>query len=391
MKVISVETYVLQAVSKDAHWRSRTWSTAPGRGLVDYPPVSRRPGADTVDTVLVRVVTEDGVEGWGEAKAPVGARATAAILDDLIGPIVIGTTLDEITRTWDRMYAGMRVRGDGSGFWLEVIAGVDIALWDAWGRTLGRPVSALVGGRYRDSVPVYASSVPGAPPGSGTTGQDAVRAEAERIRDQGFDAVKVAIGMRPEDDIRSLRTVREVFGETAGLYADAAGHYELPQALHVGSVMADLGVGFFEMPLPPEDLDGYTRLANRLQIPLALGGAENRHRAAEFMRCGAVHVLQPDVCRAGGISEVMRIATLADGFGAHTTPHASNGSAVHVAASLQCAGAIPNLAVFEHNIGENELLSVVEDPPSSQGEPILVPSSPGLGVAIDETAVARLS
>jgi D-galactarolactone cycloisomerase len=392
MKVATIETFVLQERPEETYWGARTWSADHGRELVSYPPAERRRYvySDTIDTVLVRLETSDGVVGWGEAKAPVGSRATAAIIDDLLVPMVIGTGVDEITRTWDRMYAGMRVRGHDSGFWLEAIAGVDIALWDAWGRTVGQPVSALVGGRYRDRIPVYASGIPGAPAGSGEEGQEAVRLEAARLRDLGFSAVKVAIGVRPEDDIASVASVRDVFGPEGAVFADAAGQYEMPQALRVGRALEELGVGFFEMPLPPEDLDGYARLATRLDVPLALDSLATRHRALEFLRAGALHVVQPDVCRAGGITESMRIAVLADAFGAQATPHVSIGSAVHVAASIQCAAAIPNFVILEEWIGANPLREIAKDCPTAVGGVHVVPTGPGLSIAVDDGAVRRL-
>lgn len=393
MKVTSVETFVLKARPPEVYWGARTWSAEHGRPLVEYPPAERRRYvySDTIDTVLVRVATADGVVGWGEAKAPVGARATAAIIDDLLAPLVVGARLDEITRTWERLYAGMRVRGHDTGFWLEALAGVDIALWDAWARLLGQPVHALIGGRFRDRVPVYASGVPGAPAGSGAEGQDGVRAEATRLRDLGFRAVKVAIGVSPADDIASVHTVRDVFGPDAVVLADAAGQYELPQAVQVGRALTEVGAGFFEMPLPPEDLAGYTRLAETLDIPLALDSLATRHRALEFLRAGALHVLQPDVCRAGGITETMRIAALADAFGAQATPHVSIGSAVHVAASVQCAAAMPNFAVLEYWIGANPLAAVAADHLEPAGSAVGVPTGPGLGITIDEDAVRRLA
>lgn len=393
MKIAKLETYALHAPPRETYWGARAWSETHGAALVSYPPAERRRYvySATIDTVLVRIETADGVVGWGEAKAPVGARATAAIVADLMAAIVIGSRLDEIVRTWDRLYTGMRVRGHDSGFWLEALAGVDIALWDAWARTLGQPVSALLGGRYRDSVPVYASGVPGAPAGSGVDGQRSVREEATRLRARGYDAVKVAIGVRPEDDIASVRTVREVFGPAAAIYADAAGQYELPQAIRVGRALTELGVGFFEMPLPPEDLDGYAALARRLDIPLALDSLATRHRALEFLRAGALHVLQPDVCRAGGITETMRIAALADAFGAQATPHVSIGSAVHWNASLHCAAAMPNFSVLEHWVGTNPLAAIAADTATVSGGRCAVPDGPGLGLTVDESTVAALA
>jgi D-galactarolactone cycloisomerase len=389
VKVVAVDTYVLKGEPVETYWGARTWGDSDGLPVSQYPPEQRRRYvySRTIDTVLVRVRTDDGTEGWGEAKAPVGADATARIIDDLLTPVALGSRLDEITATWDRMYAGMRVRGHDSGFWLEALAGVDIALWDAWSRSCGQPLAAMLGGRYRSVVDVYASGVPAAGPGTGAAGQEAVRAEAQSLRDRGFTAVKVAIGTDPVTDLASVATVCEVFDT---VYADAAGQYDFAQAVRVGRGLTELGVGFFEMPLPPEDLEGYARLAGKLDIPLALDSLATRHRALEFLRAGALHVLQPDVCRAGGITETMRIAVLADAFGAQATPHVSIGSPIHVTASVQCAAAIPNFQVLEYWIGSNPLAAVSTDPLVPSGGRIVVPDRPGIGIPIDEAAVQTL-
>jgi D-arabinonate dehydratase/D-galactarolactone cycloisomerase len=149
-------------------------------------------------------------------------------------------------------------------------------------------------------------------------------------------------------------------------------------------------VGFFEMPLPPEDVDGYARLAAKLDIPLALDSLATRHRALQFLRVGALHVVQPDVCRAGGITETMRIAALADSFGAQATPHVSIGSPVHIAASLHCAAAIPNFSVMEYWIGENPLSVIAMNIPVPAAGRLAVQDAPGLGITVDEAAVAAL-
>lgn len=356
-----------------------------------YPTPARRRYiySPTIDTVLVRLETEGGVVGWGECKAPVGATITASLVNELLAPLVLGSRLDEISVTWERMYAAMRVRGHDSGFWLEAIAGVDIALWDAWGRTLGQPVHTLLGGAFRREVPVYASGIPAA---QRDEGKRSVREQAEQLKAQGFTAIKLAIGVDIATDIQSVAVVRDVLGPDGRVFADAAGQYDFAQALEVSAHLADLDVGFFEMPIAPENLDGYRRLAERSTVPLALDSLTNRHRALEFLMAGALHVLQPDVCRAGGITEVMRIAALADAFGATATPHVSIGSAVHFAASLQCAAAMPNFDIMEHWIGNNPLArQIAPDLDRPENGIRVLGSGPGLGIAVDESAVRSLS
>lgn len=365
MKVTRLETFVLSVPAPDKYWGAQSW------GFV-Y--------SQATQAVLVRIETEEGVVGWGEAKAPVAPAATARLIDELLAPMVLGSRLDEIGHTWDRMYSGMRVRGHDAGFWLEALSGVDIALWDAWARTLGQPLHTLLGGRYRASVPVYASGIPAA------LGVDAARELGLRYREAGFRAAKVAIGGEPRQDIAVVAAIREIFDE---VYADAAGMYDLPTALKVGR---QIDAKFFEMPIAPEHLDGYATLASKLDIPLALDSLPNRYRALEFLKRGALHVLQPDVCRAGGITELMRIAQIADAFGAQATPHVSIGSAVHFAASLQCAAAIPNLSVMEHWVGDNPLgAAIAPDLDTPDDGRRTVSSAPGLAITVDETVVRQLS
>jgi D-galactarolactone cycloisomerase len=394
VKIVSVTAFPLRVAPAETYWGARTWGEETGADIGSYPSVARRRYAysQTVDTVLVRVDTDDGVTGWGECKAPVAPSVAAACVTELLGPLVVGTSLDAIAVTWERMYAAMRVRGHDSGFWLEAIAGVDIALWDAWGRTLGQPVHALLGGAFRTAVPVYASGVPATGSRAGAAGLRRVEAEAQRLRDAGWTAIKVAVGVDPDGDAASVAVVRDVLGPGGRVFADAAGAYDVRQALRLGERLQELGVGFFEMPVPPEHIDDYAFLADRLSVPLALDSLATRHRTLSFLRAGALHVIQPDVCRAGGISETMRIAGLADAFGAQATPHVSIGSAVHFSASLQCALAMPNLDIMEHWIGSNPLAHQIagdlDEPAAGMRDQ---PAGAGLGITIDAGTVARLA
>ena len=393
MKIISAEAFPLHAPLPEGqtYWGAKTWSADRGMRVGTYPTESRRRYiySPTIDTVLVRVETDDGIIGWGECKAPVGATITAALVEELLVPLVLGSRIDEISVTWERMYAAMRVRGHDSGFWLEAIAGMDIALWDAWGKTLGQPIHTLLGGAFRTEVPVYASGIPASP---GEEGKRSVRAQAEQLKEQGYTAIKLAIGVDVVTDIDSVGIVRDVLGPDGRVFADAAGQYDFAQALEVSGHLADLAVGFFEMPIAPENIEGYRRLAARSAVPLALDSLTNRHRALEFLRAGALHVLQPDVCRAGGITEVMRIAALADAFGAVATPHVSIGSAVHFAASLQCAAAMPNFDIMEHWIGNNPLArQIAPDLDVPEAGIRTLGFGAGLGISVDESAVRRLA
>lgn len=397
MKIVSVEAIPIQARPIDAkpYWGSRAWGdqlSGPGEISTEYPAPQRRRYvySKTIDTVVVRIETDDGRVGWGEAKAPVAPQATAKIVELLLADIVIGSDPRETTLLWERMYAGMRVRGHRAGFYLEAISGVDIALWDLAGQSAGVPITTLLGGAFRNPVRVYASGLPALPREAPDEAVEVLVAEARALRDAGYTGLKMAIGRGVEGDLRSLRAIRDALGHDFILYADAAGVYSRAQALHVGRALEELGVGFFEMPTFPEDVEGYAELAQALTIPIALDSIGSRHEAVELIRARAIDVLQPDVCRAGGITECRRIAELGDAFGLAFAPHISIGSAVHFAASAHLASAMPNTLTSEYWIGGNPIgNAVIETPIEMANGYMRTPTEPGLGLTIREAELRR--
>jgi len=399
MKIISVEAFAIEAppATAEVYWGARAWGRE-HMGLRDisahYPVEQRRRFiySRTIDTVLVKITTDEGIVGYGEAKAPVAARATRLIVDSLLAPLLIGADPLDITVLWERMYAGMRVRGHQAGFYLEAISGIDIALWDIAGKAAGRSIASLLGGAFRDKVRVYASGLPSLPQNAPDEAFAALGDQAEAIKAEGYNALKMAFGRDLPGDIRSARIVRDRVGSDFTLYGDAAGSYDRRQALRLGFVMQELDFGFYEMPIFPEDIEGYAELARQLFIPLALDSLMTRQETLRFLRQGALHLVQPDVCRAGGITECRRIAELADAFGAAFAPHISIGSAVHFAASTHLAAAMPNAMTSEYWIGNNPIgNAVLEKPLVVENGLMEVPTGAGLGITIKEDALLRFA
>ena len=400
MKITKVEAFAVQAKPTDrqAYWGSRTWGES---GKVrateissEYPTPLRRRFiySQTIDTCLVRITTDDGLVGYGESKAPVAPQVTKAIVDSLLADIILGSDPSDITVLWERMYAGMRVRGHQAGFYLEAMSGVDIALWDLAGKATARPIYQLLGGEFRNPVRVYASGIPALDVNAGEEAFAALGQEALGIRDLGYTGVKMALGRGLAGDLRSVRTVRELLGDEFIIYADAAGVYDRAQALRLGKELEDLDVGWFEMPIFPEDIEGYVELASNLTIPIALDSLMSRYEALEFLRRGGLDVVQPDVCRAGGITECRRIAELADAFGAAFAPHVSIGSAIHFAASAHLATAMPNTMTSEYWIADNPLgNALIEEPLKLENSYMHTPTGPGLGININETRLREIS
>jgi D-galactarolactone cycloisomerase len=396
MKIIKVEAFAIQAKQSDtrAYWGSRAWGSERRARQVElsteYPAAARRKFiySQSIDTCVVRIETDDGLVGWGESKAPVAPQATAAIIDLLLADIVLGADPRDVVVLWERMYAGMRVRGHRSGFYLEAIAGIDIALWDLAGQAAGLPIATLLGGRFRESVRVYASGIPSLPLDASSEAIEELVAEASALRDAGYSGAKMAIGRGVRGDLRSIGAVRDALGDDFTVYADAAGVYSRADALRLGKAMEEMGIGFFEMPIPPEDIEGYAELAQNLAIPIALDSIMTRHEAVELIRNRAIDIVQPDVCRAGGITECRRIAELADCFGLAYQPHVSIGSAIHIAASAHLAVALPNTLVCEFWIGDNPIgARIASGSVEVTAGYLSAPAGNGLGIVIDKPAL----
>ena len=399
-RIARVETFVLkQPPAGGTYWGKASWAKDESRRHVplsaEYPPIARRRYiySDTIDCCVVRIETHSGAVGWGEAKAPVGAEATALIIDSLLAPIVVGSDPLDIRVLWERMFGAMRVRGHSNGFWLEAISGIDIALWDLTGRLLGQPIHKLLGGAFREQLRVYASGLPALYDGSDDEALERLADRARGIAANGFLGIKMAVGNGIEVDRRAVATVKEAIPDTVDLFVDAAGVYEPQQAIRLGRYLEELNVGWFEMPIPTDNLPGYVHVANALDVPIALDALANRGQARDYIGSGGVDVIQPDVCRAGGITESLKMAEIADVYGAACAPHVSIGSAIHFAATSQLALALPNLLIAEHWIGENPLGDAILMEPMRQPHEgyLSVNEGPGLGIRIDETALRELA
>ncbi|HEU0165394.1 MAG TPA: mandelate racemase/muconate lactonizing enzyme family protein [Thermomicrobiales bacterium] len=342
-----------------------------------YPPQAQ--------TCLVKITTERGTTGWGEAHAPLGPRATKAVVEDVLAPLLIGQSPLAIDLHWEKMFGSMRLRGHNAGYQLEAISGVDIALWDLAGKLLDLPVYALLSGPFRTSLPSYASGIPGA------TVEDRVRS-AERFIDDGYTAMKASIGRGDIDaDLAGVAAIAEVVRGKADLLVDAHGAYSLESALFVGRKLQEMGAYWLEDPLPPEDLDGYAHLVSRLDIPIAVGETDcTRWQVARRLERRSASLLLPDICRAGGISEGRRIATIASTHNVKWAAHVSMGTSIHVAAAAHLAAASSNFLVFEFPGSPNPLGDgLLTAPLHPENGYLAVPDGPGLGITFDDAKLSE--
>jgi D-arabinonate dehydratase/D-galactarolactone cycloisomerase len=405
MKIISVEAIPIQASLQEVYWGNQSWghnksgdASAPGlppgdnRSQYPYFWRSRAAYSKTVDSTLVKITTDDGIVGWGEAKSPVAPLITATAIRDLAAGLLIGEDPTNPELQWDRLYGAMRIRGGSHGFWMDAISGIDIALWDITGKAHGLPVSTLLGGKFRDRVKIYASGIPGVRADAAPAAWDRLRATAEDIRSRGFHGTKMGIGLGVEGDLRSVQIVRETLGPDFMIFVDAAGMYGLSDALRLGRGLEPLEVGWLEAPVPPEDFALSAILTQSLSIPIASDQIFNRWQVRDLMLAGSIDIVQPDVCRTAGITECRRIAEIADAFGKGATPHVSLGSAIQFAASIHLAASMPNQSWMEYWYGSNPIGNgILKTPFRVEDGYFHVPEGPGLGIDVDEEALRRFA
>lgn len=346
---------------------------------------------------LVEVKTDEGITGWGECFGPgnVGL-ANKAIVENVIQPMLLGE--DPLAREvlWHTVYNLLRDHGQ-KGMTMQSLSGVDIALWDIAGKVAGLPLSKLLGGNFRDTVPVYGYGMMLRPE---PVAELAARFqdEAAAIRDMGFAATKMKIGFGPKDDIRLATAVRRGVGDEFRFMADANHCYTTSDAFHVGRALEELDAYWFEEPVAPEDHDGYRELRQGLKVNIAGGEAEfGRWGWRRLLESRGLDIAQPEVCALGGITEYLRVLTLCH---AHFTPVINHvwGSAVAISANLHLLAAMPPLPGGLHpwepmlecdttdNAFRDELLTVplnIHRQVKKGGGRLAIPTGPGLGVEPD--------
>ncbi|MCI2423204.1 mandelate racemase/muconate lactonizing enzyme family protein [Saccharopolyspora sp. K220] len=336
------------------------------------------------DVVLVRVTCEDGSVGYGESFHGHAGSAVAEIVNTTMQEVVVGREPHETVAVNAETFRRFVLAAGMSGGLLLALSGIDIAMWDAWGKVKGEPVHRLLGGSATD-FEVYGGGFT-----LGFQPPDELAREVRRMVDgMGFRAVKLRIGDAPERDLARVRHIRETFGGELDIMVDAnLGHrYDVGR---LAPELGDLGVGWLEEPYPTGSPESFVALRSRGRVPVAagenLGGA---HEFADWIRRGALDVVQPDVSRVGGITEALRIAALARAAGLRFAPHISH-SCLNHAATLHVLSAAGGDGLFE---ADGSVVNPFRDGVFSSETVIAdgrasVPQDPGLGVVVDEAALA---
>lgn len=337
---------------------------------------------------LVAIHTDTGISGYGSCFTD-GRLVRAAL--DVLEPLIIGENPLEPERVAEKLHQNTFWMGRG-GTLTHAISGLDIALWDIFGKATGLSVGRLLGGRYRDTAQPYCSLLMDEPERMA----DVMLPHVER----GFTAFKIGWGPFGRRDDRKLdeaivRAAREAIGDDAKLFVDAGGSDAfwpngLKWALNTARMLADYGVGWFEEPLKPDALDDFVTLRKASPVPISGGEVLTRRQSfVPWLVQGAFDIVQPDVTKAGGISEQRRIAWLAQEFGVRYVGHGWN-TALGLAADLQLAAALPDCDLVEYIGGSAYLDHITTEPFALDGDGRLpIPDRPGIGVAIDPDKLAR--
>lgn len=344
-------------------------------------------------TTLVKVVADDGLVGWGEG-------AAADLIDGLLAPLLIGQDPMDRAGLWERMFHALYNGNNAVGLAGSALSALDIALWDLAGKATGLPICALLGGKVRDKIAVYATGL------YYTDGEfpDRLLDEARSYVAAGFQGMKTKVGgLSIAEDVARVRALREAIGPDIHLMVDANEAYNATTAIRIGQKLAELDLAWFEEPVNAQDLDAYLEV--KAALPMAIAGGENlrtRYEFRPYLTRRAYDIVQPDIMHCGGITEMQRICALANACGIQVNPHVW-GSPVMIAATLHLAATLPPCPparnaqpymqepVMEFDRTPNAIRQTLCAVPFDQKDSFVrVPTGPGLGIEVDEERVERL-
>ena len=346
------------------------------------------------DDLLIRIQTDEGIEGIGEVdslpevvkaiiEAPFSHSWSAGLRE-----LLVGEDPSDIERLWNKMYQGTIYYGRRAVA-INAMSGVDIALWDLKGKTENKPISEVLGGIYRDKIPVYASLYP-----IGQT-PDEIARNAEHAVQRGFHAVKLdgaPIGQNAKTDREILDETRKAIGDRIDLMTDVTEPgWDMKEAIERARLYSDYGVYFLEAPFGPDELDKYEGLATAVELKIAYGEQNTtRYEFRELIEKGKVDIIQPDVSRVGGITEVRRIAQHAQSAGTILIPHCWK-TGISIAANLHLLSTIKNAPYLEFSQPPQSPLryNLTKTDFSVENGQVRVPSGPGLGIELNESIVEK--
>lgn len=355
----------------------------------------------TFDSAILRLETDCGLIGWGEGKNAAGSAGHYATLVHLLnhefGPRIVGRDPADITWIWEDLYNGVRVEKAAAngqsmpelarrGLTVAAISAIDIALWDILGKSENKPIWKLLGGRKADRMPAYASG--------GWADVAGIGEQLNSYVDQGgFGAVKMRVGAMdtgPRASAERVRAARAALPSEIDLMVDAHGTFTVGDAKRFSHLVADCDLSWFEEPVIADDKPGMAELRSFASMPIATGESEaTRFAFRDLATLRAADIFQPDPAFCGGISEAMRISTIASSFNLRFAPHLWAGAPCYYAGLHICA-ASPASFTIEYSLGANPMIHdlSVEKVEVADGM-VAIPDTPGLGFTMNETTIVK--
>ncbi len=353
-----------------------------------HVPVTGSQIADSTHTIThwgvvgAKIDTEDGLSGYGftgtHAHLPSDQLITRCI-ETCHAPLLVGEDANDVQRLWRKLARDPALQWIGrAGITTLSLAAIDVALWDLKAKAAAMPLWKLLGGQVREKVRAYNTDI-----GWLSIADDKLVEGARRAVDQGFTGIKIKVGSTVERDLRRLAAVRQAIGPDVTLAVDGNGKWDLASCLRFCRGAAPFDVFWFEEPLWHDDVKGHAQLARSTHIPVALG--EQLYTAdafSEFFAQRAIHWVQPDCTRMGGLTEVIQVCDAAHAFRLPVAPHAGDMSQVHVHLSY----AHPACEVLEYIPWIKDCFT---DPAEVVDGHFRLPPLPGAGTTPTEAAWAQ--
>lgn len=337
-----------------------------------------------VETPLVKLTLSDGTVGWGEANCGIAPEVVCVLLDNVIEQMVEGQEFGHPGEMWDFLYDAQRGRGYSSGYWLDALAALDIAAWDALGKREKMPVAAMIDPSPRRDIPVYLSGV------RRSTLEERIE-HVNRWLDDGLRGAKIFLTADLDAGTRELDGLMEGAPRMEQWMVDTLWMNSYPQAVEAKEAYGEREVRFFECPLQPEDLRGHRELRTKPGAPIALGEHfRTRYQVEEWLEePRALDVYQPDIGRTG-ITDFIRQRDMAAAAGIPTTPHMGTGVSIFQAATLQCAAVASPEYLQEFQGGLSDKLGAAGDTSWAYRDgSFTLPDRPGIGASLDEAGIER--
>lgn len=346
---------------------------------------------DHRNLVFVKVHTDEGIIGIGEAYSAGPDRATEAVIHDF-AEWLVGRDPTEIERLWTLMYAGSRFPG---GVVVNAaISGIEQALWDISGKALGVPVYRLLGGLCRDRIRVYQSP-------HGRTPEELAAHAVALIDRYGYTALKISpqppnFAAQPRNVLlreaaRRLEAVRKAVGDEIDIGVDPhARAIDVGEAIALAEALKPYNPFFIEEPLRPENIDAMAKLAAHVDVPLATGEMlYTKYQFRDLLVREAVDIIQPDICCAGGLLECKKIAAMAESFYVNLAPHNPMGP-VATAVNVHLAATCPNFLILEYIPDDSPpRRDLVKEPIKLVDGYLELPTTPGIGIELNEAAFGQ--